>query len=134
MFHKNLEVGEAGDNLGVLVRGIKREDVKRGMVLCNPGSIKTHKKFLAEMYILTKEEGGRHTAFVNNYRPQMYFRTADVTCTITLPEGKELVMPGDSSPLTVDLLRESPIEQGMRFTVREGSKTVGTGVVTKILE
>jgi len=134
MFHKQLDRGEAGDNLGALLRGIKREDVRRGQVICKVGTVPTAKKFEAEMYILTKEEGGRHTPFVSNYRPQMYFRTADVTCVITLPEGKEMIMPGDNSSLIMESITPIPIEKGMRFTVREGNKTVGTGVIAKVLE
>ncbi|XP_032236770.1 elongation factor Tu [Nematostella vectensis] len=134
MFHKILDRGEAGDNLGALVRGVKREDVKRGMVLCQPGTVKSHSKFEAQVYILKKEEGGRHKPFVTSYTPQMYVRTGDVAATITLPEGKEFVMPGEDASFTVQLLFDVPLEQGLRFTLREGSKTVGTGVVTKILD
>ncbi|KNC85073.1 elongation factor Tu [Sphaeroforma arctica JP610] len=133
MFHKNLEQGIAGDNLGALVRGLKREEITRGMVMCAPGTVTTHKKFQAEVYVLTKDEGGRHTPFVNNYRPQMYFRTADTTCSVTLPEGTEMVMPGDNTSLTVELIKSAPIDLGMRFTMREGNKTIGTGVVTKVI-
>eukprot|EP01134_Creolimax_fragrantissima_P005138 CFRG5138T1 len=133
MFHKNLEQGVAGDNLGALVRGLKREEISRGMVMCAPGTVTCYKKFEAEIYVLTKDEGGRHTPFVNNYRPQMYFRTADTTCSVTLPEGTEMIMPGDNTSLTVELIKEAPIDLGMRFTLREGNKTIGTGVVTKVM-
>ena len=134
MFHKQLDRGEAGDNMGALVRGIKREDVQRGQVICAPGSVKLHKKFKAQIYILKKEEGGRHTAFHNNYRPQMFFRTADVTVTLRLPEGTELIMPGDNVEVDAELNNGSAVEEGMRFTLREGGKTVGTGVITKFLD
>jgi len=134
MFRKLLDEGQAGDNVGLLLRGIKREDVERGMVLAKPGSITPHKKFKAEVYVLKKEEGGRHTPFFNGYRPQFYFRTTDVTGVVTLPGGTEMVMPGDN--LTVDVEMISPIacEEGLRFAIREGGKTVGAGVVTKITE
>ncbi|XP_031574648.1 uncharacterized protein LOC116308379 [Actinia tenebrosa] len=134
MFHKLLDQGQAGDNLGALVRGVKREEVRRGMVLCAPGSVKSHSKFEAQVYILKKEEGGRHKPFISNYTPQMYVRTGDVAATITLPEGKEFVMPGEDANFSVKLMFDVPLEIGLRFTLREGSKTVGTGVVTKILE
>ncbi|NLY03830.1 MAG: elongation factor Tu [Campylobacter sp.] len=133
MFRKDMEQGEAGDNVGVLLRGTKKEDVERGMVLCKPGSITPHQKFEAEVYILAKEEGGRHTPFFNNYRPQFYVRTTDVTGSITLPEGTEMVMPGDNVKITVDLIYPVALEQGTRFAIREGGKTVGSGVVSKIL-
>jgi len=133
MFHKELPEGQAGDNLGALLRGVKREDLRRGMVLCEPGTMECAKKVEAECYILTKEEGGRHTPFVTQYRPQCFIRTADITCEVTLPEGTEMVMPGDNATLTVEMLHPMPVEKGLRFTLREGSKTVGTGVVSKIL-
>eukprot|EP00112_Aurelia_sp_Birch-Aquarium-sp1_P014895 Seg3249.1 transcript_id=Seg3249.1/GoldUCD/mRNA.D3Y31 product="Elongation factor Tu mitochondrial" protein_id=Seg3249.1/GoldUCD/D3Y31 len=134
MFHKQLDHGEAGDNLGALVRGIKREDVKRGMVVCAPGSIKSYTKFDAQVYILKKEEGGRHKPFVSNYTPQIYVRTADVAAAITLPEGTSFVMPGDDAKFTMALMHPLPIELGTRFTLREGSRTVGTGVVVNLIE
>jgi len=134
MFHKTLDRGEAGDVLGTLVRGVRREDAKRGMVLCAPGTVKAHKKCKAQVYILTKDEGGRHKPFVSNYTPQMYIRTGDVASIITLPEGKDFVMPGDDAVFELTLFQEMPLETGLRFTLREGSRTVGTGVVTKILE
>lgn len=133
MFHKSLERGEAGDNLGALLRSVKREDIRRGHVIAAPGSIKSHTKFEAELYVLKKEEGGRHTPFVNNYRPQLYFKTCDITCSLKLKEGVEMIMPGDNATLTVETIAPVALEQGMRFTVREGSKTVGTGVVSKVL-
>ena len=136
MFRKILDRGEAGDNVGLLLRGIEKSDIRRGMVICKPGSVKPHTKFKAEVYILSKEEGGRHTPFFNKYRPQFYFRTTDVTGEITLPAGVEMCMPGDNVKFTVELLPESPIamEEGLRFAIREGGRTVGSGVVTKILE
>ncbi|KAL9981507.1 hypothetical protein ACROYT_G010214 [Oculina patagonica] len=134
MFRKLLDRGEAGDNVGALVRGLKREDVKRGMVLCAPGTVKSHTKFEAQVYILKREEGGRHKPFVSNYQPQMYIRTGDVAATITLPEGKDFIMPGEDATFTIKLMFDIAIEQGLRFTLREGSRTVGTGVVTKIIE
>ncbi len=134
MFHKLLEEGRAGDNLGLLVRGIDRDQVERGMVIAKPGSITPHKKFLAEVYVLKKEEGGRHKAFFNGYRPQFYIRTMDVTGDITLPEGVEMVMPGDNVNLTVELIVPVALEQGSKFAIREGGLTVGAGVITKILE
>lgn len=133
MFHKTLDRGEAGDVLGALIRGVKREDVKRGMVLAAPGTVKAYKKVKAQVYILKKEEGGRHKPFVTNYTPQMYIRTGDVAATITLPEGKDFVMPGDDSTFDLTLYHEQPLEQGLRFTLREGSRTVGTGVITELL-
>jgi elongation factor Tu len=134
MFRKLLDQGEAGDNVGVLLRGTKREDVERGQVLCKPGSIKPHKKFVAEAYILTKEEGGRHTPFFNNYRPQFYFRTTDVTGIIRLKEGVEMIMPGDNAELDVELITPIAMEEKLRFAIREGGRTVGAGVVAKIIE
>jgi elongation factor Tu len=134
MFHKLLDEGRAGDNLGLLVRGIDRDQVERGMVIAKPGSITPHKKFLAEVYVLKKEEGGRHKAFFNGYRPQFYIRTMDVTGDISLPEGVEMVMPGDNVNLTVELIVPVALEQGSKFAIREGGLTVGAGVITKILE
>jgi len=134
MFHKSLDRGEAGDVLGALVRGIKREDAKRGMILCAPGTVKAYKKIKAQVYILTKAEGGRHKPFVSNYTPQMYVRTGDVAATITLEEGKEFVMPGEDASFNMELFVSTPLEKGLRFTLREGSKTVGTGVITEVVE
>jgi elongation factor Tu len=134
MFRKLLDSGQAGDNVGVLLRGIKREDVVRGQVLAKPGSIQPHMKFEAEVYVLTKEEGGRHTPFVRGYRPQFYFRTTDVTGEIILPEGIEMVVPGDNIKLVVHLIAPIAMDEGLRFAIREGGRTVGAGVVTKILE
>ncbi len=134
MFRKLLDQGEAGDNVGVLLRGTKREDVERGQVLCKPGSVKPHTKFEAEVYVLSKEEGGRHTAFLNGYRPQFYFRTTDVTGACELPTGIEMVMPGDNVKMTVSLINPIAMEEGLRFAIREGGRTVGAGVVAKILE
>jgi elongation factor Tu len=134
MFHKQLDEGRAGDNVGLLLRGIEREDVERGQVVAKPGSITPHKKFLAQVYVLKKEEGGRHKAFFSGYRPQFYIRTMDVTGDITLPEGVEMVMPGDDVNLTVQLIVPVALEQGSKFAVREGGLTVGAGVVTKIIE
>ena len=134
MFHKQLDEGMAGDNVGLLLRGIEREDVERGQVLAKPKSITPHKKFLAEVYVLKKEEGGRHKAFFSGYRPQFYLRTMDVTGDITLPEGVEMVMPGDNVNLTVELIVPVALEQGSKFAIREGGLTVGAGVVTKIIE
>ena len=134
MFHKQLDEGMAGDNVGLLLRGIEREDVERGQVIAKPGSITPHKKFLAQVYVLKKEEGGRHKAFFNGYRPQFYIRTMDVTGNITLPEGVEMVMPGDDVNLTVELIVPVALEQGSKFAIREGGLTVGAGVVTKIIE
>src|SRR5499425_1251126 len=133
MFRKLLDEGRAGDNIGALLRGIKREEIERGQVLAKPGSITPHKKFKAEVYVLKKEEGGRHTPFFNGYRPQFYFRTTDVTGTVTLPAGTEMVMPGDNIKVDVELVSPIACEQGLRFAIREGGKTVGAGVVTKIL-
>ena len=134
MFRKLLDQGEAGDNIGALLRGTKREDVERGQVLAAPGSITPHTKFEAEAYILTKEEGGRHTPFFTNYRPQFYFRTTDVTGVVSLPEGTEMVMPGDNVKMSVQLIAPIAMDQGLRFAIREGGRTVGAGVVAKILE
>ena len=133
MFRKLLDQGQAGDNVGVLLRGTKREDVERGQVLCKPGSITPHTKFLAEAYILTKEEGGRHTPFFTNYRPQFYFRTTDVTGIVQLKEGVEMIMPGDNAELNVELITPIAMDQGLRFAIREGGRTVGAGVVAKII-
>ena len=134
MFRKLLDQGQAGDNVGVLLRGTKREDVERGQVLCKPGSIKPHTHFTGEVYVLSKDEGGRHTPFFNNYRPQFYFRTTDVTGAIALPEGTEMVMPGDNIQMTVKLICPIAMEEGLRFAIREGGRTVGAGVVAKIIE
>jgi len=134
MFRKLLDQGQAGDNVGILLRGTKREDVQRGQVLCKPGSVKPHTHFTAEIYVLSKDEGGRHTPFFNNYRPQFYFRTTDVTGAIELPKDKEMVMPGDNVSITVKLINPIAMEEGLRFAIREGGKTVGSGVVAKILE
>ena len=132
MFRKTLDYGEAGDNVGVLLRGIQRDDIERGQVLAKPGSITPHTKVKAEVYVLTKEEGGRHTPFFNNYRPQFYFRTTDVTGTITLPEDTEMVMPGDNVTIDVDLIHPIAVENGTTFSIREGGRTVGSGIVTEI--
>jgi elongation factor Tu len=132
MFRKLLDQGQAGDNIGALLRGTKREDVERGQVLAAPGSITPHTKFKAEAYILTKEEGGRHTPFFTNYRPQFYFRTTDVTGMVTLPEGTEMVMPGDNVAMEVELIAPIAMDEGLRFAIREGGRTVGAGVVAKI--
>ncbi|MCP5293970.1 MAG: elongation factor Tu [Zoogloeaceae bacterium] len=134
MFRKLLDQGQAGDNVGVLLRGTKREDVERGQVLAKPGSIKPHTHFTGEVYVLSKEEGGRHTPFFNNYRPQFYFRTTDVTGSIELPEGTEMVMPGDNVSITVKLIAPIAMEEGLRFAIREGGRTVGAGVVAKVVE
>jgi len=134
MFRKLLDAGEAGDNVGCLLRGIDKDAVERGQVLCKPGSIKPHKKFKAEAYILTKEEGGRHTPFFTNYRPQFYFRTTDVTGVVSLPEGTEMVMPGDNVAVTIELITPIAMEEKLRFAIREGGRTVGAGVVTSIIE
>jgi len=133
MFRKLLDEGQAGDNVGVLLRGTKREEVERGQVLCKPGSINPHTKFEAEVYVLTKEEGGRHTPFFKGYRPQFYFRTTDVTGAVELPEGTEMVMPGDNIKIVVELIAPIAMEQGLRFAIREGGKTVGAGVVAKVI-
>jgi elongation factor Tu len=132
MFRKLLDSGQAGDNVGALLRGVDREGVERGQILCKPGSVKPHKKFKAEVYILTKEEGGRHTPFFANYRPQFYFRTTDVTGVVTLPEGTEMVMPGDNISIDVELISPIAMEEKLRFAIREGGRTVGSGVVAKI--
>jgi elongation factor Tu len=134
MFRKLLDQGQAGDNIGVLLRGTKRDDVERGQVLCKPGTIKPHSKFEAEVYVLSKEEGGRHTPFFQGYRPQFYFRTTDVTGSCELPEGVEMVMPGDNVKMTVSLISPIAMEEGLRFAIREGGRTVGAGVVAKIIE
>jgi elongation factor Tu len=134
MFRKLLDTGEAGDNVGILLRGTKREEVERGQVLAKPGSITPHTKFTCEAYILTKEEGGRHTPFFANYRPQFYFRTTDVTGTVVLPEGTEMVMPGDNITMTVEMIAPIAMEEGLRFAIREGGRTVGAGVVASIVE
>jgi elongation factor Tu len=134
MFRKLLDRGEAGDNVGVLLRGTKREDVERGQVVAAPDSITPHKKFTCESYILTKEEGGRHTPFFANYRPQFYFRTTDVTGMVELPAGTEMVMPGDNITMTVELITPIAMDQGLRFAIREGGRTVGAGVVAEIIE
>ncbi|ARD06828.1 elongation factor Tu [Lactobacillus amylolyticus] len=134
MFHKTLDVGEAGDNVGILLRGINRDQVVRGQVLAAPGSIKTHKEFKGQVYILKKEEGGRHTPFFSDYRPQFYFHTTDITGEIELPEGTEMVMPGDNTEFTVKLIKPAAIEKGTKFTIREGGRTVGAGQVTEILD
>jgi elongation factor Tu len=135
MFNKTLEFGMAGDNVGVLLRGIERTDLERGQVLAKPASITPHTKFESDVYVLSKEEGGRHTPFFSGYRPQFYFRTTDVTGNVTLPQGVEMCMPGDNVKMTVELIAESPIamDEGLRFAIREGGRTVGSGVVTKIL-
>src|SRR5574344_1992276 len=133
MFRKLLDQGQAGDNVGLLLRGTKREDVERGQVLCKPGSIKPHTHFTAEVYVLSKDEGGRHTPFFNNYRPQFYFRTTDVTGSIELPADKEMVMPGDNVSITVKLIAPIAMEEGLRFAIREGGRTVGAGVVAKVI-
>jgi len=134
MFRKLLDQGQAGDNIGALLRGTKREDVERGQVLCKPGSVKPHTKFKAEAYILTKDEGGRHTPFFTNYRPQFYFRTTDVTGIVSLPEGTEMVMPGDNIAMEVALIVPIAMEEKLRFAIREGGRTVGAGVVASIIE
>jgi elongation factor Tu len=134
MFRKLLDRGEAGDNIGALLRGTKREDVERGQVLAKPGSITPHKKFTGEAYVLTKEEGGRHTPFFTNYRPQFYFRTTDVTGVVNLPEGVEMVMPGDNISMAVELIQPIAMDEGLRFAIREGGRTVGAGVVAKIMD
>ena len=134
MFRKILDRGEAGDNVGLLLRGIEKEAIRRGMVICKPGSVTPHQKFKAEVYVLSKEEGGRHTPFFNNYRPQFYLRTTDVTGIITLPEGVEMVMPGDNITITVELIAKVAMEKGLRFAIREGGRTVGAGQVTEVLD
>jgi elongation factor Tu len=134
MFRKILDRGEAGDNVGLLLRGIEKEQIKRGMVICKPGTVNPHKKFKAEVYVLSKEEGGRHTPFFNKYRPQFYLRTTDVTGEIKLPEGVEMVMPGDNITIEVELINAVAMEKGLRFAIREGGRTVGAGQVTEILD
>ena len=134
MFRKLLDEGQAGDNVGVLLRGTKRDEVERGQVLCKPGSVTPHTHFEAEVYVLSKEEGGRHTPFFNNYRPQFYFRTTDVTGAVQLPDGVEMVMPGDNVKVEVKLINPIAMEEGLRFAIREGGRTVGAGVVAKIIE
>jgi elongation factor Tu len=134
MFRKLLDSGEAGDNVGCLLRGTKREEIERGQVLAKPGSITPHTKFKAEAYILTKEEGGRHTPFFTNYRPQFYFRTTDVTGIVQLPEGTEMVMPGDNVTMQIELIAPIAMDEGLRFAIREGGRTVGAGVVASIIE
>jgi elongation factor Tu len=134
MFRKLLDDGQAGDNVGLLLRGIDKNDVERGMVLAKPGSITPHAKFNAEVYVLTKEEGGRHTPFFKGYRPQFFFRTTDVTGSVELPEGMEMVMPGDNVQMTIELITPIAMDEGLRFAIREGGRTVGAGVVTKILK
>jgi len=134
MFRKLLDEGQAGDNIGVLLRGTKREEVERGQVLAKPGSITPHTKFNAEAYVLTKEEGGRHTPFFNGYRPQFYFRTTDVTGVVQLPQGTEMVMPGDNINVEIDLITPVAMDEGLKFAIREGGKTVGAGIVTKIMQ
>ena len=134
MFRKLLDEGVAGDNIGVLLRGVKRDEIERGQVLAKPGSITPHTHFEAEVYVLSKEEGGRHTPFFNGYRPQFYFRTTDVTGSIELPAGIEMVMPGDNVQMTAKLIAPIAMEEGLRFAVREGGRTVGAGVVSKIVE
>ena len=129
MFRKTLDVAEAGDNIGALLRGVTRADIERGQVLCKPGSIHPHTKFVGQVYVLKKEEGGRHTPFFNNYRPQFYFRTTDVTGVISLPADKEMCMPGDNVQMSVELITPIAIEEGLRFAIREGGRTVGSGVV-----
>jgi elongation factor Tu len=134
MFRKLLDEGRAGDNAGLLLRGVDKEELMRGMVIAKPGSITPHTKFEAEVYVLSKEEGGRHTPFFNGYRPQFYFRTTDVTGSMNLPEGVEMVMPGDNVKISAELITEIAMEEGLRFAIREGGRTVGAGVVTKILK
>jgi elongation factor Tu len=134
MFRKLLDEAQAGDNVGVLLRGVKKDEVERGMVLAKPGSITPHTKFKAELYILSREEGGRHTPFVNNYRPQFNFRTTDVTGAIKLPEGVEMVMPGDNVSISVELIAPVAMEKGQRFAIREGGRTVGAGRISDVLE
>jgi elongation factor Tu len=134
MFRKILDRGEAGDNVGLLLRGIEKTDIKRGMVICHPGSVKPHTKFKAEIYVLSKEEGGRHTPFFNNYRPQFYFRTTDVTGVVTLTTGVDMIMPGDNTTISVELIYPVAMEKGLRFAIREGGRTVGAGQVTEIVE
>ena len=134
MFHKLLDEGQAGDNIGALLRGVQRTEIERGQVLAKPGSITPHKKFTAQVYVLTKDEGGRHTPFFNNYRPQFYFRTTDVTGVCELPAGTEMCMPGDNVEMTVEIIHPVAMEQGLRFAIREGGRTVGAGTVASIIE
>ena len=134
MFRKLLDQAEAGDNVGLLLRGIDKTDIQRGQVICKPGTVTCHKKFTAQVYVLTKDEGGRHTPFMNNYRPQFYFRTTDVTGICTLPQGTEMCMPGDNVEMTVELIHPIAMEQGLRFAIREGGHTVGSGRVVSIIE
>jgi elongation factor Tu len=134
MFRKILDQGQAGDNVGCLLRGTKREDIERGQVLCKPGSITPHTQFKAEVYVLKKEEGGRHTPFFTGYRPQFYFRTTDVTGSAQLPEGVEMVMPGDNVQMEIDLIQPIAMDPGLRFAIREGGRTVGSGVVTEVIK
>jgi elongation factor Tu len=134
MFRKLLDEGQAGDNVGILLRGTKREEVERGQVLAKPGSITPHTKFQAEVYVLSKEEGGRHTPFFNGYRPQFYFRTTDVTGVVTLPEGVEMVMPGDNVSMAIELIMPIAMEKELRFAIREGGRTVGAGVISEVIE
>ncbi len=134
MFRKLLDEGRAGDNVGLLLRGIKKDDIERGQVIAKPGSITPHTKFKAEVYVLSKDEGGRHTPFFSNYRPQFYFRTTDVTGNIKLPEGVEMVMPGDNVAMEVELITPIAMEKGLRFAIREGGRTVGAGVVNEIID
>jgi elongation factor Tu len=134
MFHKLLDQGEAGDNIGCLLRGLKRDEVVRGQVLCKPGSVTPHTEFMGQVYVLTKEEGGRHTPFFDGYRPQFYFRTTDVTGVAHLPEGTEMVMPGDNVELRGELIAPIAMEEGLRFAIREGGRTVGSGRVTQIIK
>ena len=134
MFRKILSRGEAGDNAGLLLRGIDKDEIKRGQVICAPGSVNPHKKFKCEVYVLSKDEGGRHTPFFNGYRPQFYFRTTDVTGDVTLPSGVEMVMPGDNVTIDVSLINSIAMEKGLRFAIREGGRTVGAGQVTEIVE
>jgi len=134
MFRKLLDSGQAGDNVGVLLRGVEKDDIERGQVLAKPGSIKPHTKFKAEVYVLSKDEGGRHTPFFNGYRPQFYLRTTDVTGTLNLNEGVEMIMPGDNTSVTVELIAPVALEQGARFAIREGGRTVGAGSVTEVIQ
>src|SRR5207248_2928814 len=134
MFRKLLDQGQAGDNIGVLLRGIEKNDIERGQILSKPGTVTPHKKFLGEVYVLKKEEGGRHTTFFTNYRPQFYMRTTDVTGAITLPEGIEMCMPGDNVEMTIELITPIAIEEGLRFAIREGGRTVGAGVATQVIK
>ena len=134
MFRKTLDEGQAGDNIGVLLRGVKRDEVERGQVVAKPASIAPHRKFKAEAYVLKKEEGGRHTPFFNGYRPQFYFRTTDVTGVVTLPEGIEMVMPGDNVAMEVELITPIAMEKELRFAIREGGRTVGAGVISEVVE